>query len=80
VLKEAILGLIPLELWVVIGRFSQTRAWISNCEMNLRLNSMGMLDFLKLFTILLVLFGGVHYSAEILGYGCKIMPILDIHQ
>jgi hypothetical protein len=48
--------------------------------MNLRLNSMAMFDFFKLLTTPLVTFGYVYYSAEILGYGCKMIPILDIHQ
>jgi hypothetical protein len=36
--------------------------------------------FPKLFTNLLVIFGCVHCSAEILGYGCKMNTVLDIHQ
>jgi hypothetical protein len=77
-LKEAIFGLILLQVWVMIGRFSQRTTSMSNPQTNLPLNSMNMFHFLKLFTALLVAFGRVYYSAEILGYGCKMIPILDI--
>jgi hypothetical protein len=48
--------------------------------MTLPLNTITMFNFLKLFTILLLIFGHVDYFAEILGYGCKRIPFLDIHQ
>jgi hypothetical protein len=76
--NEAIFGLILLQLWVMIGRFSQRTTSMSNPETNLPLNSMNMFHFLKLFTALVVIFGFVHCSAEILGYGCNIIQILDI--
>jgi hypothetical protein len=70
-LKGDIFRLITPQLWVMIGPFSQSPASISNPDMNLRLNSMSMFNFLKLFTPLLLIFGNVDYFAEIIGYGCK---------
>jgi hypothetical protein len=64
----------------MIGRFSQRTTSISNREMNLPLNSIAIFNFPKLFTTLLPIFGHVAYFAEIIGYGCKMISIFDIHQ
>jgi hypothetical protein len=63
----------------MISRVSQSMTSMSNPQLNLRLKSMAMFDFLKLFLTLLVILDRVYHSAEILGYGCTMMPLLDIH-
>jgi hypothetical protein len=51
-LKEAIFGLILLQLSILIGRSSQSPIPMANRETNLRLNAMDMFDLLKLFATL----------------------------